>query len=77
MIKTTNPDHQIKGALILGEVGKLIDTSKNSEVIQILPGLFKGSSEDSKIAASIGLGNVSIGNPQHYLPLVFNLVDKS
>jgi len=42
--------------------------SKNAEVMQLLPGLFKAQSEDAKIAASIGIGNIAIGNPQHFLP---------
>ena len=68
MIKSSQSDAQVKGALIVGEIGKLIDMSKNAEVMQLLPGLFKAQSEDAKIAASIGIGNIAIGNPQHFLP---------
>ena len=39
--------------------------------------LFKSQSEDVRTAASICLGNISIGNPDFFLQRVFALVDKS
>ena len=42
-----------------------------------LLGFFKAQHEEVRTAASISLGNLSIGNPDFFLQKVFALVDKS
>jgi hypothetical protein len=68
---------QLKGALCLGEFGKLIDLSGVPHIIDIVSALFKAANEDVRTAGSICLGNISIGNPDYFLQRVFALVDKS
>jgi len=51
----------------LGEFGKLVDLSGVPNLIDKVSALFKSQNEDVKIAASIGLGNISIGNPDFFL----------
>jgi len=67
----------MKGSLILGEIGKLIDLSGEKGLIETVSHLFKLKDEDTRTAASICIGNVAIGNPDSFLPTVFALVDKS
>jgi len=73
----SKPNHQIVGALCLGEYGKIVDLSKEAKIIQTVQGLFQSSEDNVRIAASICLGNVAIGNPDFFLDKVFNLVDQS
>lgn len=51
--------------------------SKLPNVIESISKLFKAPNEEVKTAGSISLGNLSIGNPEFFLPRVFELVDKS
>ena len=48
-----------------------------ANIIDIISGLFKAQHEEVRTAASISLGNISIGNPDFFLQRVFALVDKS
>jgi len=68
---------KIKGALCLGEYGKLVDLSGVPNVIDLVANLFKVANEEVRTAGSICLGNVSIGKPEFFLPRVFALVDNS
>lgn len=61
----------------MGEFGKLTDLSGIQNLIDIVSALFKVLNEDVRTAASICLGNISIGNPDFFLQRVFALVDKS
>ena len=42
-----------------------------------MQGLFQSNEDNVRIAASICLGNVAIGNPNFFLSKVFTLVDQS
>jgi hypothetical protein len=75
--KLQTPSNEIKGALCLGELGKLTDLSGIPNMIDSVSTLFKVQNEDIRTAASICLGNISIGNPDFFLQRVFALVDKS
>ena len=74
---SAQPQHQIVGALCLGQYGKLVDLSKEAKIIPTVQGLFKSSEDNVRIAASICLGNVAIGNPDFFLDKVFTLVKQS
>ena len=71
------PVHQIVGALCLGEYGKLVDLSQEAKIIPTVQGLFQSGEDNVRIAASICLGNVAIGNPNFFLDKVFSLVKQS
>jgi len=73
----SKPNHQIVGALCLGEYGKIVDLSKEAKILQTVQGLFQSPEDNVRIAASICLGNVAIGNPSFFLDKVFSLVDQS
>lgn len=67
----------IVGALTIGEYGKLKDLSSEQRILQMVQRLFNHAQEDVKFAASICMGNVAIGNPEFFLPKVFELVNNS
>ena len=61
----------------MGQYGKLVDLSKEAQIIPTVQGLFKSTDDNVRIAASICLGNVAIGNPNFFLDKVFTLVKQS
>ena len=76
MTAAADPRHKVIGILAIGQVGKIKDLSFEPRVLSTVTSLFKSPSDDVRTAASICLGNVSVGNPG-YLDKVFELVDKS
>ena len=73
--KVTTPGNEVQGCLCLGELGKLQDMSKVPEIMERIKDKFKVQDESIRTAASICLGNVSVGNPDFFLEKVFKLVD--
>jgi hypothetical protein len=67
--------NEVQGCLCLGELGSLQDLSANGDLITKVSKLFKASDESIRTAASICLGNISVGNPNFFLQKVFTLVD--
>ena len=67
--------NEVQGCLCLGELGKLQDLSSSTDVIDKLKDKFKVQDEAIRTAASICLGNISVGNPDFFLEKVFKLVD--
>jgi len=61
----------VKGSLCLGEYGKKVDLSTLANIIDTVSSLFKVQNEEVRTAASICLGNISIGNPDFFLQRVF------
>ena len=57
----------VKGSLCLGEYGKKVDLSTLANIIDTVSSLFKVQNEEVRTAASICLGNISIGNPDFFL----------
>ncbi|KAJ3188217.1 Cullin-associated NEDD8-dissociated protein 1 [Gaertneriomyces sp. JEL0708] len=61
--------------LALGEIGRKVDlTSKYPDLHNTLVSLFKASSEEIRQAAAFALGNVTLGNLQHSMPLLLEHV---
>jgi len=77
MVKSNSENDQLRGVICLGEIGRITDFSSVNGIIEIVSALFQMKNEDCRTAASFCLGNISIGNPQFFLPKVFALVDKS
>lgn len=77
MTETQDPNQLIVGALTIGEFGKIRDLSTEQRILPMVQRLFAHSQEDVKFAASISMGNVAIGNPEFFLPKVFELVNNS
>lgn len=77
MLESQDPNQLIVGALTIGEYGKLVDLSGEARILPTVQRLFQHSQEDVKFAASVCMGNVTIGNPGHFLDLVFQLVGNS
>ena len=77
MFNQDHPGSLISGALIIGEYGKIVDLSGEARILPTVQQLFQHSQEDVKFAASIFMGNVTIGNPNHFLEQVFQLVANS
>jgi hypothetical protein len=73
--KLTQAGNEVQAALGLGELGKHTDLSGVQNIIATVSSLFKASDEQVRIAASICLGNISVGNPDFFLDKVFSLVD--
>ena len=74
-VKITTPGNEIQGSLCLGELGKLQDLSSSPEIFDKIKDKFKVQDESIRTAASICLGNISVGNPDFFLEKVFKLVD--
>ena len=77
MIGSQDPNQLIVGALTIGEYGKLVDLSQEARILPTVQTLFNNPQEDVKFAASICMGNVAIGNPEFFVPKVFELVQNS
>jgi hypothetical protein len=73
--KITQKGNEVKGCLCLGELGILQDLSTLGDIFGKVSQLFKDSDEAIRTAASICLGNISVGNPDFFLAKVFKLVD--
>ncbi|KAJ3111030.1 Cullin-associated NEDD8-dissociated protein 1 [Phlyctochytrium bullatum] len=72
----SSPDNvKLLALLVLGEIGRSTDVSKQSGTIhQVLFELFSSPSDEIKHAAAFSLGNISVGNLSFYLPFVFKAV---
>lgn len=75
MVGTQDPNQIIVGALTIGEYGKIVDLSGEARIMPTVQRLFGHPQEDVKNAASICMGNVTIGNPNHFLGQVFGLIN--
>lgn len=62
--------------LALGEIGKFIDLSNQSEIMSVILFSFSSTNEEVKSAASYALGNVSVGNLPKFLPFVLQEIQK-
>ena len=62
--------------LSLSELGKEIDLSSDKKVIETVIALFGSNDEDTKYNASIALGGIALGNINHYLPMVLELINE-
>lgn len=54
-----------------------MDLSKAPKIIEIPSGLFSHKEEEVRLAGSISLGSMTVGNPDFFLQKVFDLLDKS
>jgi cullin-associated NEDD8-dissociated protein 1 len=75
LAKLSSPGNEVQACLSLGELGKLSDMSTVPNIITTISNLFKAADEGTRTAASICLGNLSVGNPDFFLEKVFKLVD--
>jgi hypothetical protein len=73
--KVITPGNEVQGCLCLGELGKLQDLSSIADIMDRIKDKFKVQDESIRTAASICLGNISVGNPDFFLEKVFKLVD--
>ena len=62
---------------MVGEFGKRVDLSADASILKTISALFESKSEEVAQAASICLGNITIGNKNFYLKQVFDLVKNS
>lgn len=67
----------VVSSLILGEIGRLNDLSKNKDLTSTIDNLFNHQSPDVKIAASHCLGHICIGNLAHFLPIVIEFINRN
>lgn len=61
--------------LCLGETGKYIELSSHAELEFVILDSFSSTIEEIKSAASYGLGYLSLGNLQKYIPFILNEID--
>ncbi|XP_052260170.1 cullin-associated NEDD8-dissociated protein 1-like isoform X7 [Dreissena polymorpha] len=61
--------------LALGEIGKHLDLSGQSEIQDVILEAFTSQNEEVKSAASYALGNVSVGNLNKFLPFVLREIE--
>lgn len=65
--KISMAGNEIQACLGLGELGKILDMSQVPNIITQVSSLFKHADEGIRTAASICLGNISVGNPDFFL----------
>jgi hypothetical protein len=63
--------------LAIGEIGKLTDLSKKPMIVDKISSFFKAPSDKVRTAASICLGNLTIGNTDFFLGKVFGLLSSA
>jgi len=56
--------------LVIGEIGKVLDTSFVPNLKVVITTTFDSSCEEVKTAASFALGSIAVGNLQEYLPFI-------
>lgn len=76
LAQSKGKEEQIKGIICLGEIGKLIDLSSETQILELILKNFQSPEDDIRQASSISLGNLTIGNPKFFLDKVFNLVNQ-
>ena len=57
----------ISHLLTIGEYGKITDLSKDARLLPTVQQMFDHPQNDVRLAASITLGNVTVGNPGAFL----------
>ena len=65
----------LKGTIALGEIGKRTDLSGKVGITSTVATLLGAPTEDIKAAASVCLGNITVGNPQKFIPEILALMD--
>jgi cullin-associated NEDD8-dissociated protein 1 len=70
-LKVSEAEAQV-AALCIGEIGKHSDLPTRSQIAKSLIALFDSRNEDTKICASVALGNLAVGNVEANLPTLFN-----
>lgn len=73
-IESNDTSEVQRSTILLGEIGRMKDLSSISSIIETIDSLFKSDDSDVKLAASICLGNISIGNISFFLPIVMKLI---
>lgn len=77
MLGSQDSNQLIVGALAIGEYGKVVDLSGEARLLPTVQRLFQHQQEDVKTAASICMGNATIGNPDFFLGKVFDQARQS
>jgi len=65
---------KINAAIIIGEIGKLVDLSEMPNIVERLDQMFKDDNSELRSASSHCLGNISIGNVKFFFPKVLSLI---
>ena len=73
----TSADNQVRLLLAIGEIGKLVDLSTKPQIVDKISSFFKAQSDKVRTAASICLGNLTIGNTDFFLGKVFGLLSSA
>ena len=71
------PEKCISGLLIIGQYGKVVDLSNDQRLIPTVQKFIDHPQADVRLAASIALGNATVGNPGALLDQVFQLINQS
>lgn len=53
----------------------MTDLSGQQDIVEAIDALFNSEEEDTKTAASLCLGKISLGNLDFFLPIVLKLVE--
>ncbi|KAG7450909.1 ARM repeat-containing protein [Guyanagaster necrorhizus] len=69
------PSLVVLSLLIVGELGRFIDMSPQSEIFSHAIELFSSDQEDLRAAAAFAAGNIAIGNLHLFLPAVIKMVE--
>ncbi|RDB24577.1 Cullin-associated NEDD8-dissociated protein 1 [Hypsizygus marmoreus] len=70
------PSLVVLSLLIVGELGRFIDMSTQSEVFFHAIDHFTSEQEDMRMAAAFAAGNIAIGNLHQFLPTIVHMVER-
>lgn len=63
--------------LVIGEIGKVIDTSSVPNLKNVIVQAFSSPCDEVKTAASFALGSIAVGNLREYLPFVLREIESN
>eukprot|EP00051_Salpingoeca_urceolata_P019516 m.285525 g.285525 ORF g.285525 m.285525 type:complete len:1495 (-) comp19434_c6_seq2:106-4590(-) len=74
--EATGPSVKLLALATLGELGKAVDLSQHSNLVDIIVSAFRSPHEEVKSTAACALGSVCVGNLPKYLPFVLSEIKR-
>ncbi|EKM60594.1 uncharacterized protein PHACADRAFT_203767 [Phanerochaete carnosa HHB-10118-sp] len=70
------PEKVVLSLLVMGEVGRFIDMSPQTDIFNAAIERFGSEVEEIRTAAAFAAGNIAVGNLHHFLPFIVKMVER-
>lgn len=70
------PEKVVLSLLVMGEVGRFIDMSPQTDIFNAAIERFGSDVEEIRTAAAFAAGNIAVGNLHHFLPFIVKMVER-